>query len=205
MKSKKQTTFDFEDGRGPVAAHQWINPDKSLGGWVADENVEISIEIKAKLFVDIHVKFSGYFKTRILGGDFRGGTFRGGDFWGGDFRGGTFRGGDFWGGTFRGGDFWGGTFWGGDFWGGDFWGGTIKTNKDFIVFSCVGSRDDNLLVQFDSGEPLFTTGCQRRITITDFEKLNKKTHPKDRFGLEYKILIKTVRDIWEVRKNDKDS
>ena len=44
----EKTTFDFEDGRGPVAAHQWINPDKSIGGWVADKNVEISVEIKAK-------------------------------------------------------------------------------------------------------------------------------------------------------------
>jgi hypothetical protein len=109
------------------------------------------------------------------------------------------------GGTFRGGTFWGGDFMGGTFMGGTFRGGTMKTNKDFIVFSCVGSRDDNLLVQFDTGEPLITTGCQHRITITDFEKSNKETHPNDRFGLEYKILIKTVKDIWEVRKNDKDS
>ena len=139
------------------------------------------------------------------GGDFMGGDFMGGTFRGGTFRGGTFRGGTFMGGTFMGGTFMGGTFMGGDFWGGDFWGGTIKTNKDFIVFSCFGSRDDYLLVQFDSGEPLFTTGCQHRITIQDFEKRNKDTHPEDRFGLEYKILIKAVKDIWEVRKNDKDS
>ena len=86
----KKTMYDFNDGRGPVAAHQWINPDKSLGGWVADENVEISVEIKAKLFIDIHVKFSGYFKTRIVGGTFRGGEFWGGDFMGGDFLSGIF-------------------------------------------------------------------------------------------------------------------
>lgn len=31
------TTFDFEDGRGPVPAHRHRNPDGSVGGWVSDE------------------------------------------------------------------------------------------------------------------------------------------------------------------------
>ena len=30
------TTFDFHDGNGPVAAHRHRNPDGTLGGWVAD-------------------------------------------------------------------------------------------------------------------------------------------------------------------------
>lgn len=29
-------TFDFGDGRGPVPAHRHRNPDRSLGGWVAE-------------------------------------------------------------------------------------------------------------------------------------------------------------------------
>src|ERR1019366_7381985 len=29
-------TFDFQDGNGPVSAHRHINPDKSVGGWVAN-------------------------------------------------------------------------------------------------------------------------------------------------------------------------
>lgn len=30
------TTFDFEDGNGPVPAHRHTNPDGVIGGWVAD-------------------------------------------------------------------------------------------------------------------------------------------------------------------------
>jgi hypothetical protein len=230
--TKKQIVHNFGDGRGEILAHQHINPDGSIGGWVAN-SVEISAE--AKVFIGKKVVFSGYWKTYIRGGDFWGGTFRGGDFWGGtfrggdfrggDFRGGTFRGGDFWGGTFRGGDFWGGTFRGGDFWGGDFWGGTfrggdfrggtflggtfrggtfrggeIKTNRDFSVFACFGSRNDFLTVQFEKDGPLFTTGCQTRITLKEFTDRVEKTHGKNTCGLEYRILIKTVKDLWKIRK-----
>ena len=39
--SKKKLFFDFEDGRGEVEAHQHVNPDKSLGGWV-ENNCEVS-------------------------------------------------------------------------------------------------------------------------------------------------------------------
>ena len=73
--TKKLTKFDFEDRRGPVPAHQHINPDGTIGGWVAD-SVEFSAE--AKVFIAGKVRFSGYFHTYIRGGDFRGG-----DFWGG--------------------------------------------------------------------------------------------------------------------------
>lgn len=31
-----ETVFDFGDGNGPVPAHRHINPDGSLGGWIAD-------------------------------------------------------------------------------------------------------------------------------------------------------------------------
>ena len=31
--------FDFNDGNGPVPAHRHINPDGTLGGWVADTAV----------------------------------------------------------------------------------------------------------------------------------------------------------------------
>ncbi len=34
--SKNKLTFDFEDGKGPVAAKRHRNPDGSEGGWVAD-------------------------------------------------------------------------------------------------------------------------------------------------------------------------
>lgn len=30
------TIFDFGDGNGPVPAHRHINPDGTVGGWVAD-------------------------------------------------------------------------------------------------------------------------------------------------------------------------
>jgi len=30
------TTHDFEDGKDEVPAHRHVNPDGSLGGWVAD-------------------------------------------------------------------------------------------------------------------------------------------------------------------------
>lgn len=33
------STFDFDDGNGPVAAHRHVNPDGSIGGWVADSAV----------------------------------------------------------------------------------------------------------------------------------------------------------------------
>src|SRR3989344_6028702 len=29
-------TYDFRDGNGPVPAHQHVNPDGSVGGWIAD-------------------------------------------------------------------------------------------------------------------------------------------------------------------------
>ena len=274
--TKKPIKFDFEDGRGPVPAHQHINPDKSIGGWVAD-SVEFSVE--AKVFIAGKVRFSGYFKTTFLGGDFLGGTFlggdflggtfRGGDFLGGTFRGGTFRGGDFlggdfrggdfWGGdflggdfrggTFRGGDFWGGTFWGGDlpgrhlpggtfrggdflggtfrggdflggtflggtfrggtfrggdFRGGDFRGGIIKTNRDFIVFASCGSRDAPLTVQFEE-EPLFTTGCQSRITMVEFTAKVKETHGNNVWAQEYRAIIACVKTLAKIRKAEKEA
>ena len=90
MTKKKITSFDFGDGRGLIPAHQHINPDKSIGGWVAD-SVEFDAEAEVTIASKVH--FSGYFKTYIRGGTFEGGTFEGG----------TFRGGDFWGGNFRGG------------------------------------------------------------------------------------------------------
>ena len=119
MTKNKIITFDFGDGRGPVPAHQHINPDGSVGGWVADC---VEIEAGAKILMAGEVRFSGYLKTNIRGGTFEGGTFEGGTFeggafWGGEFWGGTFRGGTFRGGTFRGGEFLGGTFQGGTFWG----------------------------------------------------------------------------------------
>ena len=173
----KPSTFDFDDGRGAVPAHQHINPDGSIGGWVAD-NVEFSAD--AKVIINAKVFFSGYFKTYVYSGTFEGGTFRGGTFWDGTFRGGTF-----WGGTFRGGTFRGGTF---------------KTNRDFIVFAGVGSRNDCLTVQFDSGEPLFTTGCKTRVTLKEFSDMVTWTHGDNTWGLEYRILIKTVKDLWKIRK-----
>jgi len=29
-------SHDFKDGKGPVPAHRHINPDGTVGGWVAD-------------------------------------------------------------------------------------------------------------------------------------------------------------------------
>ena len=148
----KKNNHNFNDGRGEVPAYQWVNPDKSEGGWVA-ESVEISAEIKAELYIGKFAILSGYYKTTIWGGEIRGGT--------------------------------------------------IRTNRDFIVFSCVGSRDDNLTVQFDSGEPLFTTGCKTRITLKEFESANKETHGGDKWGMEYKIILKCVNELWKIRKIEK--
>ena len=50
----KPSTFDFDDGRGAVPAHQHINPDGSIGGWVAD-NVEFSAD--AKVIINAKVFF----------------------------------------------------------------------------------------------------------------------------------------------------
>ena len=165
MTKKKCTVFDFGDSRGAVPAHQYINPDGTIGGWVAD-CVEISAG--AKVFIGAKVRFSGYLKTFIRGGTFEGGTFRGGTFWGGTFE-----------------------------------GGTIKTSRDFIVFACVGSRNDTLTVQFED-EPLFTTGCRTRKTLEEFSNLVKRTHGNNVWGKEYHILIKTVKDIWKIRKAEKE-
>jgi len=186
MRKKEINTFDFSDGRGAISAHRHINPDGSIGGWVADCVV---ISVDAKVTIGEKVRFSGYFKTFIRGGTFRGGTFEGGTFWGGTFWGGTFEGGTFRGGTFRGGTFRGGTF----------LGGTIKTNRDFIVFACVGSRNDTLTVQFED-EPLFTTGCKSRITLKEFSDEVEATHGNNTWGIEYRILIKTVKEIWKIRQ-----
>jgi hypothetical protein len=168
----KKNNHNFNDGRGEVPAYQWVNPDKSEGGWVA-ESVEISAEIKAELYIGKFAILSGYYKTTIRGGTIRGGTIRGGEIWGGEI------------------------------WGGEIWGGEIRTNRDFIVFSCVGSRNDNLTVQFDSGEPLFTTGCKTRITLKEFESANKETHGGDKWGMEYKIILKCVNELWKIRKIEK--
>jgi hypothetical protein len=253
----KKNNHNFNDGRGEVPAYQWVNPDKSEGGWVA-ESVEISAEIKAELYIGKFAILSGYYKTTIRGGTILGGTIRGGEIWGGEIWGGTIRGGTIlggkilggkiWGGTILGGEIWGGEIWGGEIWGGkilggeiwggtilggkiwggtilggtilggeiwggEIWGGTIlggtipggeiRTNRDFIVFSCVGSRNDNLTVQFDSGEPLFTTGCKTRITLKEFESANKETHGGDKWGMEYKIILKCVNELWKIRKIEK--
>ena len=37
-------TFDFHDGRGPVAARQHKNPDGSMGGWV-DETATVGTDV----------------------------------------------------------------------------------------------------------------------------------------------------------------
>jgi len=228
----KKNNHNFNDGRGEVPAYQWVNPDKSEGGWVA-ESVEISAEIKAELYIGKFAILSGYYKTTIRGGTIRGGTIRGGEIlggtilggeiwggeiWGGEIWGGKILGGEIWGGTILGGKIWGGTILGGtilggEIWGGGIWGGTIlggtipggeiRTNRDFIVFSCVGSRNDNLTVQFDSGEPLFTTGCKTRITLKEFESANKETHGGDKWGMEYKIILKCVNELWKIRKIEK--
>ena len=173
----KKNNHNFNDGRGEVPAYQWVNPDKSEGGWVA-ESVEISAEIKAELYIGKFAILSGYYKTTIWGGTIRGGTILGGEI--------------------RGGEIWGGTILGGTIPGGE-----IRTNRDFIVFSCVGSRNDNLTVQFDSGEPLFTTGCKTRITLKEFESANKETHGGDKWGMEYKIILKCVNELWKIRKIEK--
>ena len=36
LRSAKQNVFNFEDGNGEVPAHRHVNPDGSVGGWVAD-------------------------------------------------------------------------------------------------------------------------------------------------------------------------
>jgi hypothetical protein len=188
----KKNNHNFNDGRGEVPAYQWVNPDKSEGGWVA-ESVEISAEIKAELYIGKFAILSGYYKTTI-----RGGEILGGEIWGG-----TILGGEIWGGEIRGGEILGGEIWGGTILGGTILGGEIRTNRDFIVFSCVGSRNDNLTVQFDSGEPLFTTGCKTRITLKEFESANKETHGGDKWGMEYKIILKCVNELWKIRKIEK--
>lgn len=33
---QENSVHDFNDGKGPVPAHQHLNPDGSLGGWVAE-------------------------------------------------------------------------------------------------------------------------------------------------------------------------
>lgn len=75
------STFDFEDGKGPVPAHRHVNPDGSEGGWVADTAAveptayvghdarvyssawvggEARVDGKAKVYED--AKVSGYAK-----------------------------------------------------------------------------------------------------------------------------------------------
>ena len=34
--NNQETTYDFQDGYGPVPAYRHRNPDGSIGGWVAD-------------------------------------------------------------------------------------------------------------------------------------------------------------------------
>ena len=36
---ENKSTFDFQDGNGPVPAHHHVNPDGSEGGWVAETAV----------------------------------------------------------------------------------------------------------------------------------------------------------------------
>lgn len=38
-------TFDFQDGKGQVPAHRHVNPNKMLGGWVA-ETAQVSGEAR---------------------------------------------------------------------------------------------------------------------------------------------------------------
>ena len=47
-------------------------------------------------------------------------------------------------------------------------------------------------MQFEPDGPLFTTGCQTRITLREFTDRVQATHGDNKWGVEYRILIKTV-------------
>ncbi len=66
------TTFDFGDGNGEVPAHRHINPNGSIGGWVANSaNVEKTacIEIEALVFGNSTILDNAriYDKAQIFG------------------------------------------------------------------------------------------------------------------------------------------
>ena len=54
------TTFDFEDGKGPVSAHRHMNPDGTEGGWVAD-----TASVADTCYIGYNARVSG--NARIYG------------------------------------------------------------------------------------------------------------------------------------------
>ncbi len=68
---KKITKFDFEDGRGEVPAHQHVNKNGDVGGWVED-NCTVSeysyISEAAKVYNNSRVYNSRVYNSRVLDG-----------------------------------------------------------------------------------------------------------------------------------------
>jgi carbonic anhydrase/acetyltransferase-like protein (isoleucine patch superfamily) len=56
----RQKYYDFFDGRGPVRAHRHTNPDRTLGGWVAD-----TAQVAPTAFVDVNACVMN--QARLLG------------------------------------------------------------------------------------------------------------------------------------------
>lgn len=48
------STFDFQDGLGPVPAHRHINPDGSEGGWIAE-----TAQVASTCYVGENAQVSG--------------------------------------------------------------------------------------------------------------------------------------------------
>lgn len=53
------TTFDFGDGNGNVPAHRHINPDGSIGGWVAE-----TVTIETTVYIGKNAAIFGYVTVR---------------------------------------------------------------------------------------------------------------------------------------------
>ena len=114
------TTYDF--GAGLVPAHQHINRDGSIGGWVAD-----TAAVSPAVYVGPYARVAGgtIHGGAIHGGAIDGGTIHGGAIHGGAIDGGTIYGGTIHGGIIRGGIIFGGTIHGGTIYGGSIYGGSI--------------------------------------------------------------------------------
>ena len=59
-----QTTFDFQDGKGPVPARRHVNQDGELGGWVAETAyVDKTCYIHPKTYIYDYATLRGNIKT----------------------------------------------------------------------------------------------------------------------------------------------
>jgi len=71
---KKELTFDFQDGNGPVPAHRHVNPDGSEGGWVAETaqvygNAQVYDSVRLTNGYAFATKYNDWQVTEIDNGD----------------------------------------------------------------------------------------------------------------------------------------